>query len=124
MPALSTFELETNRPLVALTDAIATLTAAQTIDAIVTMTPTASRAITTPTGAEIIAGLGGTPAIGTTFELTFVNVAAATHPMVLTAGATGVTLGGVAGMATVAAATSATFIGRVATASTVVFYRR
>jgi hypothetical protein len=124
MPALSTFELETNKALVALADGIATLTAAQTIDAIVTMTPTASRAITTPTGAEIIAGLGGTPSIGTTFELTFVNVAAATHPMVLTAGATGVTLGGVAGMATVAAATSATFIGRVATASTVIFYRK
>ncbi len=72
---------------------------------------------------EIVAALGGTPAIGTTFELTFVNVAAATHPMVLTAGASGVTLAGVAGMATVAAASSATFLGRVTTASTVTFYR-
>lgn len=124
MPALSVFELETNRPLVALPDAVATLTPAQTIDAIVTMTPGASRAVTTPTGAELIAALGDTPSIGTTFELTFVNVAAATHPMVLTAGASGVTLGGVAGMATVAAASSATFIGRVATASTVIFYRK
>jgi len=124
MPALSIFELEANKGLAALTDAAATLTPAQTIDSIVTMTPTASRALTTPTGAELIAALGGTPSIGTTFELTFVNVAAATHPMVLTAGASGVTLAGVAGMATVAAASSATFIGRVATASTVIFYRK
>ena len=124
MPALSQFELENNRPLVALTDAAATLTTAQTIDAIVTMTPTAGRAVTTPTGAEIIAALGGTPSLGTTFELTIVNVAAATHAISLTAGASGVTLAGVAGMATVAAASSATYIGRVATASTIIFYRK
>jgi hypothetical protein len=124
MPALSTFELETNRPLVALSDAAATLTVAQTIDAIITMTPTASRALTTPTGAQIIAALGDTPSVGTTFELTIVNVAAATHPIVLTAGASGVTLGGVAGMATVAAASSATFIGRVASLTSIVFYRK
>jgi hypothetical protein len=124
MPILSQFELDTNNALVALTDGAATLTAAQTIDAIVTMTPTASRALTTPTGAEIVAAFGGTPSVGATFELTIVNVAAATHPIVLTAAATGVTLGGVAGMATVAAATSATFVGRIASLTSVVFYRK
>ena len=124
MPAPSIFDLDVSRPLTAATDAATTLTAAQLIDGIVTMTPTAGRALTTPTGAEIIAGLGDTPAVGSTFELTVVNVAAATHAITLTAGASGVTLAGVAGMATVAAASSATYIGRIATASTVIFYRK
>jgi hypothetical protein len=41
----------------------------------------------------------------------------------LTAGASGVTLGGVAGMATVAAATSATFVAVFTAANTVTIYR-
>ena len=123
MPALSIFELETNKAIVALTDAATPLTAAQTIDAIVTMTPTATRVVTSASGADIIAALGGTPTIGTTFELTFVNSAAG-QVITFTPNASGCTIVGAAGAVTVAAATSATYIGRVATASTIVFYRK
>jgi hypothetical protein len=123
MPALSLFELDTNRPVVVLPDAAAGLSAAQTIDAIVTMTPTATRVVTSASGADIIAALGGTPTIGTTFELTFVNSAAG-QVITFTPNASGCTIVGAAGAVTVAAATSATYIGRVATASTIVFYRK
>jgi hypothetical protein len=123
MPALSVFELETNRPVVALPDAAAGLSAAQTIDAIVTMTPGATRVVTSATAAEIITALGDTPAIGTTFELTIVNSAAG-NVITFTPNASGCSIVGAAGAVTVAAATSATYLGRVATASTIVFYRK
>lgn len=98
------------RPILAATDAAATLTAAQCVGGVVTMTPSAGRALTTPTGALLKTHIGGPLEVGTTFELTVVNVAAATHAITLTAAASGITLGGVAGMATVAAASSATYI--------------
>lgn len=103
-----------------------TLTAAQTIEGIVTMTPSTGRALTTATGAEIVTALGDGVRVGTSFELTVVNVAAATHAITFTAGASGVTLGGVAGMATVAASTSVTYVGVVTGVSTpaVTFYRK
>lgn len=87
-----------------------TLTAAQCVEGIVTMTPSTGRALTTPTGALLKDYFGGQLEIGTSFELTVVNVAAATHAITLTAAASGITLGGVAGMATIAAASSATYI--------------
>lgn len=103
-----------------------TLTAAQIINGVVTMTPSTGRALTTPTGAEIVTGLGDGVRVGTSFEVTVVNVAAATHAITFTAGTSGVTLGGVAGMATVAAASSATYVGVVTNVSTpaVTFYRK
>jgi len=124
----SIFELETppfgrhstGKLLVAATDANTTLTAAQACGSITTMTPTANRTLTTPTGAEIIAELGLQAKIGQTFEVNVVNLAASTYTVTFTAGASGVT---VTGAAAVAAATGGTFTGRVATASTVVFYR-
>ena len=97
-----------------------TLTAAQTVGGIVTMTPSAGRA-------QIVSLLGDGVRVGSAFELTVVNVAASTHAITLTApGSGGVTLGGVAGMATVAAATSATFVGVVTAVGTpaVTFYRK
>ena len=111
--------------VVAATDA-ATTQSADTLAAngrvIYTMTPTASRTLTTPTGAEL--GTAFTDeAIGTSFEFTVVNVAAATHPIVVTAGASGVTLVGVAATFSVAAASSATFVGVFTAANTVSFYR-
>ena len=112
--------------VVAATDAATTMTAAQLAGAgrvVYTMTPSTGRALTTPTGAELGAGFTD-EAVGTSFEFTVVNVAAATHAITLTAGATGVTLGGVAGMATVAAASSATFIGVFTAANTVTIYRK
>lgn len=98
------------RPLKAATDAATTLTAAETVNGVVTMTPTTGRALTTPTGAVLKDHIGGPLEIGSSFELTVVNVAASTHAITLTAAASGITLGGVAGMATVAAATSATYV--------------
>ena len=112
--------------VVAATDAATTMTAAQLAGAgrvVYTMTPSTGRALTTPTGAELGAGFTD-EAVGTSFEFTVVNVAAATHAITLTAGATGVTLGGVAGMATVAAASSATFIAVFTAANTVTIYRK
>jgi hypothetical protein len=112
--------------VVAATDPATTMTAAQLAGAgrvVYTMTPSTGRTLTTPTGAELGAGFTD-EAVGTSFEFTVVNVAAATHAITLTAGASGVTLGGVAGMATVAAASSATFIGVFTAANTVTIYRK
>ncbi len=119
MPS-SIFELTSNlgvtnvaakeRPLLAASNADTALTAAQAVEGIVTMTPTTGRSLTTPTGAELKTFFGDQLEIGTSFELTVVNVAAATHAITFTAGASGITLGGVAGMATVAAASSATYV--------------
>ena len=105
--------------LVAAGDEATVLTGDQCIHSIVTMTPTAARAVTTPVAADILAAMEE-KRVGSTFEVTIVNLASATHAITFTAGATGVT---VTGLATVAANTSATFKGRVASATTVVFYR-
>ena len=105
--------------LLAAGDEATTLTAAQSIHSIITMTPTAGRAVTTPIGTAIIAALEEYR-VGSTFEVTIVNLAGATHAITFTAGASGVT---VTGLATVAANTSATFKGRVASATSVIFYR-
>ena len=112
--------------VVAATDAATTQSADTLAGAgrvIYTMTPSTGRALTTPTGAELGAAFTD-EAVGTSFEFTVVNVAAATHAITLTAGASGVTLGGVAGMATIAAASSATFIGVFTAANTVTIYRK
>jgi hypothetical protein len=106
--------------LLAAGDEATTLTAAQSVNSVVTMTPTAGRAVTTPIGTAIIAGLSEYR-VGSTFEVTIVNLAGATHAITFTAGASGVT---VTGLATVAANTSATFIGRVASATSVIYYRK
>jgi hypothetical protein len=124
----SIFELEnanfgrsTNgRTLLAGTDAATTLSAAQSVESVVTVTPTAARTYTTATAAEIIAELGNSAKIGQTFEVSIVNLAGATHAITF-AGGTSVT---VTGSATVAAASSATFVGRMATATTVIYYRK
>ena len=118
--------LQEKATIVAATDA-ATVQSADTLAGagrvIYTMTPTASRTLTTPTGAELGAAFTD-EAIGTAFEFTVVNVAAATHPIVVTAGASGVTLVGVAATFSVAAASSATFVGVFTAANTVSFYRK
>ena len=105
----------------------ATLTAEQTIEGVVDMTPTAARTLTTATATTIVAAIGTGVEVGTTFELTVVNSAAATHALTLTAPASGgITLGGNAAMATIAAASSATYLGRVTGVATpaVTFYRK
>jgi hypothetical protein len=117
--------LQEKATVVAATDAATTQSAATLAGngrVIYTMTPSASRTLTTPTGAELGAAFTD-EAIGTSFEFTVVNVAAATHPIVVTAGASGVTLVGVAATFSVAAASSATFVGVFTAANTVSFYR-
>lgn len=124
----SIFELENanfgrsteGRTLVAGSNADTTLTAAQCIEAVVTVTPTTGRTYTTATAAEIVAELGASAKVSQSFEITIVNLAGATHAVTF-AGGTGVTI---TGNATVAAATSGTYIGRMASTTSVVFYRK
>ena len=99
------------RPVTAASNEDTVLTAAQCVGGIVTMTPASTdKLVTTPTGAALKTFFGGQLEVGTSFELTIVNVAAATRAITLTAAASGITLGGAAAMATVAAATSATYL--------------
>lgn len=115
-PAGATFQ---NATEVALTDAAATLTYTQIISSrLFKITPTAARALTTATAAEILTTMSG-EGVGSTFEFTIVNLAAATHAATLTA-STGVTL---VGVAAVSALTSATFMGRVDSTTAITIYR-
>lgn len=112
---------DTIKGLVAVADQADTLTAAQLVaKSIFTQTPTAARTLTTATGAQICAALPAYIA-GVCFEFTIVNKAATTYAITLAAGASGVTI---EGSATIAAATSGTFVARIASADTVVIYRK
>jgi len=106
-PAIVTSSLE----LVAASDTATTLTAAQSVNSLVIMTPTAARNVTTTTAANIVSQLGSNVKIGTTFTITFRNQASATHAMTLVGG-TGVTLNS-DNTNTVAATKTRQFIGRV-----------
>ena len=103
-----------------LTDLAETMTATQVVTngGLLVGTPTASRAKTIPTGTLTCAALKGYK-VGDTFDVTVVNLAGATHPLVITAG----TDATIVGVATVAAATSAAFKVRVSATNTVVWYR-
>ena len=103
-----------------LTDQAETLTAAMVVTngGLLVGTPTASRAKTIPTGTLTCAALKGYK-VGDTFDVSVVNLAAATHPLVITAG----TDATIVGVAPVAALTSASFKVRVSAANTVVWYR-
>ena len=103
-----------------LTDTAETLTAAMVVTngGLLVGTPTASRAKTIPTGTLTCAALKGYK-VGDTFDVSVVNLAGATHPLVITAG----TDATIVGVATVAAATSASFKVRVSATNTVVWYR-
>lgn len=125
----SIFELEQanfgratqGRVLLAGSNADTTLTAAQSIESLITVTPTAGRTYTTATAADIISELGDSAMVGQCFEITIVNLAGATHAITFAGGGGSVS---VVGSATVAAASSATFVGRMATSSTIIFYRK
>ena len=103
-----------------LTDVAETMTAAQVVTngGLFICTPTATRAKTIPTGTLTCAALKGY-ATGDTFDVSFVNLAAATHALTITAG----TDATIVGSATVAAASSASFKVRVSATNTVVWYR-
>jgi len=109
-----------NSTEVAMADEATLQTAAQVIDSkIFTQTPTAARAVTTPTAALIVAAATDY-VVGTSFEFTIVNKAAATHVITLTAGV-GVTL---VGLATIAATLSGTWKVRIDSASAVSMFRK
>jgi len=115
----SIFELEkpvfgrSNQSLtvVAASDADTELTAAQSVNSLVIMTPGAARDVDTASAAAIVAELGDGVRVGTSFSLTIRNEAAATHAITLVAGS-GVTLA-TDNTNTVAAANTRQFIGRV-----------
>ena len=107
-----------NATEVALT-ATASLTSAQMISSrLFKVTSATAVSLTTATAAEILTTMTG-EGVGSTFEFTIVNLAAATHAATLTAG-TGVTL---VGVAAVSALTSATFMGRVDSTTAITIYR-
>jgi hypothetical protein len=85
---------------------------------IVTATPTTARALTTDTAVAIIALTSGV--VGHTYEVAFINLAASAATITLTGG-TGVTL---VGSAAIPAASSASYMVRVASSTTVVLYRQ
>ena len=103
-----------------LTDATETLTAAMVVTngGLLVGTPTSTRTKTIPTGTLTCDALSGY-VVGDTFEVSFTNLAAATHAFTVTAGVDAT----IVGSATVAAATSATYKVRVSATNTVVWYR-
>lgn len=110
----------TKTTVTTLTDAAQTLTAAMVVTngGLLVGTPTASRAKTIPTGTLTCAALAGYK-VGDTFEVSVVNLAASSHPLVITAS----TDATIVGSATVDAGTSGTFKVRVSATNTVVWYR-
>jgi len=97
-----------------------TFTAANLLTGIVTATPTEARDLQAPTAAALIEAVDADNETGLGFEFTIINLAGATHALTLTVN-TGTTL---VGSVTVAAASSATFVARIASTSTVVIYRK
>lgn len=98
--------------VVAASDAATTLTAAQSVNSLVIMTPGAARDLTTATAAAIITELGDGVRVGTSFSLIVRNEAAATHAITVVAGS-GVTLA-TDNTNTIAHTQTRMFIGRVA----------
>ena len=106
---------------VALTDADATLTAAQMEnDGIFTITPTAARTLTTDTAANLVAGFTGA-AVGDWFEFTIVDLAA--YDVTLAAGV-GITLTGNAVVNNSSATFLATFTNVTSGTEAVTIYRK
>jgi hypothetical protein len=95
-------------------------TAANLLESIITATPTAARNLQAPLAADIITAVDANDESGIGFEFTIINLASATHALTLTVN-TGTTI---VGSATIAAASSASFIARIAGAATVVIYRK
>ena len=104
------------KTVVALTDADATLTAAEMIDSgIFTITPTIARTLTTDTAANLVAAMAGYQ-VGTWFDITIICLAA--FDVTLGAG-TGVTIVGNA----VVNNASGTWRARIDSATAVTLYR-
>jgi hypothetical protein len=97
-----------------------TFTAANLLSGIVTATPTEARNLQAPTADALITAVDADTETGLGFEFTIINLAGATHALTLTVN-TGTTL---VGSVTIAAASSATFVARLASTSAVVIYRK
>jgi hypothetical protein len=97
-----------------------TFTAANLLTGIVTATPTEARNLQVPTAAALIEAVDADNETGLGFEFTVINLAGATHALTLTVN-TGTEL---IGSVTIAAASSATFVARIASDSAVVIYRK
>jgi hypothetical protein len=97
-----------------------TFTAANLLSGIVTATPTEARNIQAPTAEALVEAVDAGTDTGLGFEFTIINLAGATHALTLTVN-TGTTL---VGSVTVAAASSATFVARIASSTAVVIYRK
>jgi D-arabinose 1-dehydrogenase-like Zn-dependent alcohol dehydrogenase len=106
--------------VVALADANATLTATQVLESkLFTINgATDDRTLTTPTAAQILAGLTD-ESVGTSFEFTIVNFSALKQ--VTLAAGSGVTVLGAAGIGT---SSSGTFVGIVTSTTAVSIYRK
>jgi hypothetical protein len=97
-----------------------TFTAANLLSGIITATPTEARNLQAPLASALITAVDAGTDTGLGFEFTIINLASATHALTLTVN-TGTTL---VGSVTIAAASSATFVARIASTSTVVIYRK
>lgn len=114
-----------SKAVAALANDDATLTAAQVLGGIATMTPTAARSVTLPSAATLLA-LVPNASIGSVIQFTIKNIAATTHNITVVASAD-ITNGGIAGDFTVSAAANATYWIRftnVTTAPAAVMYRQ
>ena len=97
-----------------------TFTAANLLTGIITATPTEARNLQAPTASALITAVDADNETGLGFEFTVINLAGATHALTLTVN-TGTEL---IGSVTIAAASSATFVARIASDSAVVIYRK
>jgi hypothetical protein len=97
-----------------------TFTAANLLTGIITATPTEARNLQAPTASALITAVDADTETGLGFEFTVINLASATHALTLTVN-TGTTL---VGSVTIAAASSATFVARLAATDAVVIYRK
>ena len=89
--------------------ATATLSAANSFNAIVRGVPTAAATYTTATAADIVSAIGGDCEVGTAFMLVVINASAGANTITVQGGS-GVT---VSGVPTVAQNASKVFLGRV-----------
>lgn len=96
------------------------ISAAELLGGIIVATPTEARNIQAPTAEALVEAVDADTETGLGFEFTIINLAASTHALTLTVN-TGTTL---VGSVTIAAATSATFVARLASTSAVVIYRK
>jgi hypothetical protein len=102
--------------LVAAADEATTLSAEQSVNSLVTMTPGAARDLTTASAAAIVAELGTGARVGTSFSIIVRNEAAATHAITVVGGSS-VTLA-TDNTNTIAHTQTRQFIGRVTNVAT------